>query len=228
LQDYNRALIVGSNTYGKATMQQMMLLDTLTNRPAQISNAKDIVKITTGKLYRLSGETAQMNGVSPDIVLPDAFDGLDYREKFSPFALTADKVVKNAYYKPLAPLPVNDLAKKSAERVNSDKELQGIKKIAETIRTRRTKTQTIPLKADGFEQWARQQELEPGIMKSHTLTASKKFTIDNHGPDKLLLSNNSYAKEINNGWLHNIAGDIYIQETFSVLCDLVNLQLPKN
>ena len=228
LQDYNRALIVGSNTYGKATMQQMMLLDTMTNKPTQIGNAKDIVKITTGKLYRLSGETAQMNGVSPDIVLPDAFDGLDYREKFSPFALTADKIAKNAYYKPLAALPVSELAKKSAQRLNDDKDFLGIKKIAEAIRTRRTKEQTIPLKADGFEQWAKQHELEPFIMKGNTSMASQKFTVDNHGLDKTLLVNNSYAKEVNNGWLHNIAGDIYIQETFSVLCDLINLQHPKN
>ncbi len=228
LQDYNRALIVGSNTYGKATMQQMMLLDTMTNRPTQIGNAKDIVKITTGKLYRLSGETAQMNGVSPDIVLPDAFDGLDYREKFSSSALPADKVVKNAYYKPLPALPVNDLAGKSAERVNTDKEFQAIKKFAETIRARRTKAQSIPLKADAFEQWAREHQLEPGIMKSNKPAASKKFIVDNHSLDRLVLTNNSYAKEINRGWLDNIAGDMYIQETFSVLCDLVNLQKLKN
>lgn len=228
LQDYNRALIVGSNTYGKATMQQMMLLDTTTNKPMQIGNAKDIVKITTGKLYRLSGETAQMNGVSPDIVLPDAFDGLDYREKFSHFALTADKVAKNAYYKPLSPLPVSDLAGKSTERVNADKEFLAIKKFAETIRAHRSKAQTIPLKADAFEQWARQHQLEPGMMKNNTTLTSKKFIVDNHGLDKSLMANNSYAKEINNSWLYNIAGDIYIQETFSVLCDLVNLQHPKN
>lgn len=228
LQDYNRSLIVGSNTYGKATMQQMMLLDTMTNKPMQIGNAKDIVKITVGKLYRLSGETAQMNGVTPDIALPDAFDGLDYREKSSPFALEADKIAKNAYYKPLAVLPVNDLARKSAERVNDDKVFQDIKKIAEAIRARRTKAQTIPLKADGFEQWARQHELEPGILKKNTALASKKFTVDNHGLDKTLLADNSYAKEVNNGWLHNIAGDIYIQETFSVLCDLINLQHRQN
>lgn len=228
LQDYNRALIVGSNTYGKATMQQMMLLDTMTNKPTQIGNAKDIVKITVGKLYRLSGETAQMNGVTPDIALPDAFDGLDYREKSSPCALVADKIAKNAYYKPLAVLPLNDLARKSAERVNDDKVFQDIKKIAEAIRARRTKAQTIPLKADGFEQWARQHEFEPGILKKNTSLASKKFTVDNHGLDKTLLADNSYAKEVNNGWLHNIAGDIYIQETFSVLCDLINLQHPQN
>ena len=228
LQDYNRALIVGSNTYGKATMQQMMLLDTVTSKPTQIGNAKDIVKITTGKLYRLSGETAQMNGVSPDIALPDAFDGLDYREKFSSFALAADKVAKNAYYKPLAELPLSDLAKKSAERANADKEFQDIKKINEAIRARRIKTETIPLKADAFEQWAKQHEQELDIIKSNTSLINKKFSVDNHGLDKAVLTNNSYAKEINNGWLLNIAEDIYIRETFSVLCDLINLQQTKN
>lgn len=230
LQDYNRALIVGSNTYGKATMQQMLILDTVTNRPTQIANAKDIVKVTSGKLYRLSGETAQMSGVIPDIVLPDVFDGLDYREKFSSFALLPDKVDKNAYYKPLAALPVTDLAKKSTERVNADKEFQQIKKLAEVIKARRIKTETISLKPEGFELWAKQKELNGDIMKrnSNTVLTGKKFTVDNHNQDKIVLANNSYAKEINTTWLSDIAADIYIQETFSVLCDLINFQKSKN
>lgn len=228
LQDYNRALIVGSSTYGKATMQQMMILDTVTNRPTQIGNAKDIVKITSGKLYRLTGETAQLNGVSPDIVLPDIFDGLDYREKFSSSALRADKVDKNAYYKPLAVLPVSDLARKSADRVNADKEFQQIKKFSEAIRTKRTKTETISLKVDGFEQWARQNESDMDILKQDFKTPTQEYTVDNHNQDKIALANNDYAKEINNAWLSDIASDIYIQETYSVLCDLINLQKPKN
>jgi len=113
--------------------------------------------------------------------------------------------------------------------VNADKEFQAIKKFAGTIRAHRsTKTQTIPLKADSFEQWARQHQLEPGITKNNISVASKKFIVDNHGLDKSLLVNNRYAKEINNGWLDNIAADMYVQETFSVLCDLVNLQQLKN
>ncbi|HKO79362.1 MAG TPA: carboxy terminal-processing peptidase [Chitinophagaceae bacterium] len=228
LQDYNRALIVGSDTYGKATMQQMLVLDTVTNRPTQIANAKDIVKVTSGKLYRLSGETAQMSGVNPDIVLPDVFDGLDYREKFSPCALLPDKVDKNAYYKPLAALPVNDLARKSAERINADKEFQQIKKLAEAIKARRTKTETISLKPESFEQWAKQKTLGMDVMKRNTALPGKKFTVDNHNQDKIILATNNYAKEINNTWLSDIAGDIYIQETFSVLCDLINLQKSKN
>jgi len=229
LQDYNRAVIIGSNTFGKATMQQMMALDTNTNKPGNISHAKDIVKITTGKLYRLNGETAQLNGVRPDIVLPDAFDGLDYREKFFPFALASDMVTKNGYYKPLVALPVSELAKRSLERINADKEFKEIRTIATTVRARHEKTETIPLKGDGFEQWAKQHELELDFMKDNTASISKKFTVDNHGLDKTLLATNSaYAKEINREWLHNIADDIYIEEAFSVLCDLITLQPSKN
>ena len=228
LQDYNRAVIVGSNTFGKATMQQMMALDTTIKKPGNISGAKDIVKITTGRLYRLNGETAQLNGVRPDIVLPDAFDGVDYREKFIPFALASDRVAKNGYYKPLATIPVGELVIKSSERVANNKEFEAIKNMVTAMKARRAKIETIPLKQEGFEQWAKQREQEMNIIEAHTLSAGK-FTVDNHGLDKALLTNNSgYAKEINNEWLHNIAEDIYIQETFSVLCDLIKLNQFKN
>jgi carboxyl-terminal processing protease len=229
LQDYNRAVVIGSNTFGKATMQQMMALDTTTNKPGNISNAKDIVKITTGKLYRLNGETAQLNGVKPDIVLPDAFDGVDYREKFFPFALASDMVTKNGYYKPLAAIPVSELAKKSLERVIDNKQFSAIKKMVAAMKARRAKTEIIPLKEEGFEPWAKQRELELDFLKDNTASVSKKFTVDNHGLDKALLTGNSgYAKEINNEWLHNIAEDIYIQEAFFVLCDLIKLNQTKN
>lgn len=228
LQDYNRALIVGSNTYGKATMQQMMVLDTATNTPTRLGHAKDIVKVTVGKLYRLSGETAQKNGVSPDIVLPDAFDGLDYREKFSPFVLPSDQVEKNAYYKPLTALPVSEIAKKSAERTSTNREFQDTRKMNEVTRVRRVKTETIPLNADSFEQWIKPGKQQMVDLKDNAVTADKKFIADNHGLDKALLANNSYAKELNSGWLLNIEEDGYIRETYLILCDLINLQQPKN
>jgi carboxyl-terminal processing protease len=228
LQDYHRAVIVGSNTYGKATMQQMFSLDTFSKKPPKPGNEKDMVKITTGKLYRLDGESAQLNGVKPDVELPDAFDGLEYREKFSSFALPSEQVAKNSYYKPLAALPVSELARRSAERISADKEFQEIKKFIDVIKMRQAKTETIPLKWEGYEQWIKQRELEMDVMKGNTETDSKKFIVDNHAQDKVLLLNNQYATEVNNGWLRNIAEDIYIQEAFSVLCDLINLQQTKN
>lgn len=222
LQDYNRAVIVGSNTFGKATMQQMMPLDTIQQNPLRGDHKGDIVKVTMGKLYRLSGETAQLNGVKPDVALPDAFDAIEYREKFMPFALPADPATKNGYYKPLPALPVAELAGKSNSRVNASKEFQDIKKLVETMRAKMSRSESVSLKLDGYEQWAKAQSLEMDIFEGETDKPSAKYTVDNHALDKALLTNNDYAKEINQVWLRNIAGNIYIEEAFLVLCDLIS------
>jgi carboxyl-terminal processing protease len=229
LQDYNRAVVIGSNSFGKATMQQMFGLDTNTRKPMMGAPDKDMVKITTGKLYRLNGESAQLNGVKPDIVLPDAFDALDHREKFYPYALESGKVDKNAYYKPLAALPLAELSARSAKRVGAENEFIAIRKVLDVLRVRKEKTETIPLKMEAYEQWARQHELELDLsIFQNSGEASKKFIVTNHSLDKSLLQTNAYAREVNSGWIGSISEDIYIQEAFLVLCDLVSLQKPGN
>lgn len=224
LQDYNRAVIVGSATFGKATMQQMFSLDTFSKKAAAMNTDRDMVKITDGKLYRLTGESAQRNGVVPDVLLPDAFDGIEYREKFSPNALVGDPVAKNNYYKPLPALPINELAAKSALRIKSDDNFRDIQQIILMMIARREKSETISLKWEEFEKWARQNAKELEALKGDVVAAGKKFTVTNHGLDKVLLANNEYAREINQVWLDDINEDIYIQEAFLVLCDLIKLR----
>ena len=224
LQDYNRAVIVGSATFGKATMQQMFSLDTFSKKAAAMNTDRDMVKITDGKLYRLTGESAQRNGVVPDVLLPDAFDGIEYREKFSPNALVGDPVAKNNYYKPLPALPVNELAAKSALRIKSDDNFRDIQQIILMMIARREKSETISLKWEEFEKWARQNAKELEALKGDVVAVGKKFTVTNHGLDKVLLANNEYAREINQVWLDDINEDIYIQEAFLVLCDLIKLR----
>ena len=224
LQDYNRAVIIGSNTYGKATGQVIFPMDTVTRKTMSGNEKGDIVKITVEKLYRVSGKTAQLHGVTPDVLIPDAFDGLEIGEKFEDNPLTADSVKRNNYYKPLPYLPVSELAHRSAARVIANPDFQIIKKIVEEERkAMQTQSRTVPLKAELFEKWAQQQEIDLKAMKGEGRPTNK-FTAENHGQDKLLLKNNEYAKEINQGWLDNLADDIYIQEVFLVLTDLIDLQ----
>ncbi len=224
LQDYNRGVIVGSTTYGKATGQAMFPLDTITSKEFSGKEKGDIIKITVGKLYRVNGQTTQLHGVAPDVLIPDAFDGLEMGEKFEDFPLAADSVKRNNYYKPLPSLPVGELAHRSAARVIDNPGFQVIKKIVgEQQKAMQQQTRTIPLKAELFEKWAQQQELDLKAMEGEGSPTSK-FTADNHGADKQLLANNPYAKEINQEWLNNLAADIYIQEVFLVLTDLINLQ----
>jgi carboxyl-terminal processing protease len=108
LQDYNRALIVGSPTYGKATAQVVLPMDTTIDLATYNGRAQasSYLKVTISKLYRITGNTAQRNGVQPDILLPDPPDALTEREADEKFALPANPIDANKYYKPLPPLPV--------------------------------------------------------------------------------------------------------------------------
>jgi len=61
LQDHQRATIVGSQTFGKGSVQTVMPL----------SNGRAI-KMTTSRYFTPSGESIQGRGIMPDIVLMDA------------------------------------------------------------------------------------------------------------------------------------------------------------
>jgi carboxyl-terminal processing protease len=232
LQDYNRAVIVGSNTYGKATVQQLVPLDTAYKANRKFpDNIKEIMKITIAKFYRLDGRSAQLKGVTPDVVLPDAFNGLDIGERFFMNALSFDTVKKNNYYKPLSPLPVHELARRSAERINNNTSFLNIKRIIETrSKPGQARSVTIPLKWESFEKWKKQYELDLEGIQGEASNGANQLQAENNQHDKQWLQNNEYEREVNKKWLENIAEDIYIREAFLVLCDLINLQKasPKN
>ncbi|HEX5397823.1 MAG TPA: carboxy terminal-processing peptidase [Verrucomicrobiae bacterium] len=76
LQDYGRAVVVGdTSTHGKGTVQS--LID-LSRYPFIVSknstNDPGTLKLTIRKFYRITGGTTQLNGVRPDIVLPDVWN----------------------------------------------------------------------------------------------------------------------------------------------------------
>lgn len=224
LQDYNRAVIVGSTTYGKATMQQIFPMDTVMKNP-NTSSQNGFVKITDGKLYRVTGQTAQLNGVIPDIQLPDVFDALQYGERFTPDALPSDTAKRNAYYKPLPVLPVSQLRQLSNQRINNNKNFQQVKDavVAET-KMAQASEQVVPLKMELFEKWANENKSDEILFNEKKMSASKVFTVQNHKDEAQQLLRDSYAKTINEVVLKNIQQDIYIEEAFEISLDLIKTQ----
>lgn len=224
LQDYNRAVIVGSPTYGKATMQQVFPMDTLMKNP-MAKSANGYVKITTGKLYRVNGQTAQLNGVLPDVYLPDAFDALEYGEKFDRSALPPDTVNRNTYYTPLKPLPIAQVRQLSDQRINNNKNFQEIKEGIRIQSQRNAAARVIPLQLELFEKWAEQEKKEE--IDEHTSAETSLFVSANHKDDVQQIQAGFYGKAVNDIKLKNIRSDIYIEEAYQIIIDLLKLQ-PKN
>lgn len=80
IQDYERGIVVGSQSFGKGTVQQL----------ANLSHGS--LKLTEAKFYRISGESTQHRGVIPDIVLPSLYDSQEIGEDTLDFALQWDTV----------------------------------------------------------------------------------------------------------------------------------------
>lgn len=89
IQDYGRGLILGEQTYGKGTVQNMIDLNRLTSKK---NNNYGQVKLTIAKYYRITGGSTQHLGVIPDIEFPTYFDPSEYGESSEPSALPWDEI----------------------------------------------------------------------------------------------------------------------------------------
>lgn len=80
VQDYGRGLVVGSQTFGKGTVQTLIPL------------FRGQMKVTNAKFYRVSGESTQHRGVIPDILYPEIYDVDKIGESALEEALPWDKI----------------------------------------------------------------------------------------------------------------------------------------
>jgi carboxyl-terminal processing protease len=89
IQDYGRGLIVGQQTYGKGTVQNAHPLNyTIFGRKPELGQ----LNVTIGKYYRITGESTQDKGVTPDIVLPSLIDANEVGESTRDRALPWDHI----------------------------------------------------------------------------------------------------------------------------------------
>ena len=113
LQDYNRALILGQQSFGKATGQGMYPLDpkmeTFMAGVIDEDPSWGYVKSTDIGLYRLRKSSAQQKGITPDIVTPHISAYEQEYERDLPHSIVLDSVVKKIYYTPRPSPPIAEL-----------------------------------------------------------------------------------------------------------------------
>ena len=113
IQDYGRGLVVGSQTFGKGTVQAV--------RPLNHGQ----LKITQSKFYRVSGGSTQHKGVMPDIAIPSRVDNSRIGEDALDHALPWDQIeaVPHTRYFDFSGI-IDELRSNHERRFASDPEFQ--------------------------------------------------------------------------------------------------------
>ncbi len=89
IQDYKRGIILGENTFGKGTVQNLIDLDLyLRNSGVELGQ----LKMTLAKFYRVTGSSTQHIGVAPDIAFPSPYDDEAFGESNMSNALPWDEI----------------------------------------------------------------------------------------------------------------------------------------
>ncbi|MCJ7554508.1 MAG: carboxy terminal-processing peptidase, partial [Ignavibacteriaceae bacterium] len=94
IQDYGRGIILGEQTFGKGTVQNLIDLNSLSSRQ---KGELGQVKLTIAKYYRVNGGSTQHLGVIPDIIFPSYFEADEFGESSEKNALPWDQIESSEY-----------------------------------------------------------------------------------------------------------------------------------
>ena len=133
IQDYQRGLIIGEQSFGKGTVQTMVNLDQIAKNDQPEFGE---LKMTVAQFFRINGGTTQLRGVTPDILFPTASDSEEYGEASFDNALPWMQINPAEYstirdYTNLIP----KLSARHEDRVKKDKDFKSLEEdIAELKR----------------------------------------------------------------------------------------------
>lgn len=216
MQDYKRAVIVGSPTFGKGTVQQFFELDEAL--PAQFNPYKPFgaLKLTTQKFYRINGGTTQLRGVTPDVVLPDAYAYLEFGEKEQDFALPFDEI-SPAKYKPWnnGKLNLTQVKSHSQQRVSNNNSFGLIKESAERLKKQSDNT-TRSLQLEKYKTEQQKAEAEAKRLEE----AQKEvpvLDVKRLQQDMQALGSDTAKLARNKEFIKSLKQDVYVEEAVAII-----------
>lgn len=221
IQDYGRGVIIGSSSsYGKGTVQRNIPfgkpLDLFTGR-----TEFGAVKLTLQKFYRINGGSTQLKGVTPDIVIPDEYEYLKFREKDNDNALPWDEIEKTNYTKWSGNYDIAALKQKSETRIKSNTNFSLIDKNAQWLSKQNDKIYHL-----NFTQYKSDQKALKATVKQNDSLAKLTTELPFEGLKADDAKYNNIDKEKGERyktWLKNLKKDIYVNEASNIVKDMILL-----
>lgn len=222
MQDYNRAIIAGSATYGKSSSQIILPLDPEYKIGFSDVNAVDplygYLKVTTDKFYRITKETHQRTGVVPQILMPDIYDIYDYKESSYENALSADVVDKQVYYTPFENFAASIL-EESKKRISSNANFMRMTFLIDSLNNDAETDENIDLNLERYQRHERLLDLLYTELFDLEESLQSPYKATNNLYDLEIMKMDAYRSKLNDAYLKKIESDIYINEAYHVLID---------
>ena len=222
IQDYNRGLIMGSSsTYGKGTVQRNIPF----GKPIDLTNGLTefgALKITQQKFYRINGGSTQLRGVTPDIIVPDTYEYLKFREKDNEDALAWDEIQKASYQPWTGESNLNLIKKQGQLEVNTNAAFQTIKSNTAFL-DKRNSNKTYSLNINKYRLEEKQiqslNKQNDSIVKLKQPLNARYVEIDKSrfesaGGDQAKAAR--YAQ-----WLNAVRSDLYIDEATRIVSEML-------
>ncbi|MFN2437666.1 MAG: carboxy terminal-processing peptidase, partial [Chitinophagaceae bacterium] len=219
IQDYGRGIVIGStSTYGKGTVQRSIPIDHDANFMSTNSELGSL-KLTLQKFYRISGGSTQLRGVTPDVVIPDQYEYLRFRERDNENALPWDEI-NNATFKVWnGGFDLQTIKNLSNLRISNNPVFQKIKQNTELLSKHNDREYSLQI-----DKFKNEQKLIRSTVKQidSLLKLDTELSITYLQEDIDRRSNDKDKNERYNQWLKNLSKDIYLDQAVKVIGDIQN------
>ena len=219
MQDYGRAIIVGSTgTYGKGTVQRFVDLDNATGDDSVKPLGE--MKLTIQKFYRITGKTTQLDGVTPDIVLPDFYNFIDIGERENDYPLASTTIDAVPFKQNTYRIGNLDKLKTDSEaRVASDATFKKVNDNAMRLRKQKDQSQ-YPLQVEKFRTWNKRQDQDAEQFENLFLPING-FVLENLAADMPQIQSDTSRIARNEDWLKDKKKDVQLYESFRIMQDMI-------
>ena len=218
IQDYKRGIVMGStSTYGKGTVQRNVPF----GKPLDdlgIQTEYGAVKLTFQKFYRVTGSSTQRKGVVPDVILPDEYEFLKYREKDNESSLPWDEMERAKFQVWPNNSAIAAIAAKANDKIANDTSMIAFKKTLAWVSTQMDRP--VHLKLDKYIAFRKQ--LQSTMIQNDNrlkLKDSMQVTALKADYNKFYNNPDKTKQDRYQAWLKVIAKDAQINEASKLLSE---------
>lgn len=232
MQDYGRAIIVGTPTYGKGTVQRFLKLDRAVNRG---SNSGELVdkdgkpmgslgdlKVTIQKFFRVDGGSTQLKGVTPDIILPDSYMEVPVGEKDNEHPLAWTQISPVKYSQSVVDLKkMSQIVANSQKRIEKNPTFTAYRDNAKRMKAQRDNSE-YPLNIKEYRALEAKRDAEIDKFKA-AIKPIESLVAENIADDLTALNAANDSSKIirNREWMKDVKKDAHLYETLLVVRDLI-------